>query len=208
MAITPFQLTDEFTMENFNDKLDEANDSFVSKSGDTMTGDLVINKGLPMLHLTQNGQSWIGALLKNASGTADYGTILADYASDGSRIDFVVCASTKMIQAAFVDASGNAIVRDILHTGNKPSGTYVGTSATQAIDTKGVGNICVIWRSDNAVFCIVTPSGALSVVTHEGAPSVAPYLWSHISFVNGVINLVDANPNYNESGATYYFQVL
>jgi len=91
----------------------------------------------------------------------------------------------------------------LLHTGNKPTGTYTGNgSATQrTISTGGIGNTCVI-RSTNG-FAIVN-YGALIVNPHTGTITFQ----TDVEFIDGELNIANTNNILNASGVTYTYQVL
>ena len=59
--------------------------SYLPLSGGTLTGNLAIQKASPTAMLKVDGTSLETRLYKNASTTADYGTMLADYDANGKR---------------------------------------------------------------------------------------------------------------------------
>lgn len=98
----------------------------------------------------------------------------------------------------------------ILHTGNKPSGSYTGngSAAARTINTKGIGNTLMIYRDDGIVFALVTPNGALTVITREDIKMVGQIPAQQIKFVNGVLTIATINGNVNNNGNIFNYQVL
>ena len=108
------------------------------------------------------------------------------------------CSGNNMVRIDLTQGSG---VRDVLHTGNKPTGSYTGNgSATyREIQTGGVGNACIIWR--DGMGAIVFPTGA-AVFTASG------FEWNpYIAFLNGAITMTTNSSLLNESGGTYNYRV-
>lgn len=92
----------------------------------------------------------------------------------------------------------------LLHTGNKPTGTYTGNGdATQRqIQTGGVGSAVVVWG--NGGMFIATPSGILGGT--NGGSNTANY--GAGNFTNGVLTIGSDSAILNANGVTYYYQVL
>ena len=116
-------------------------------------------------------------------------------------------------------AEGAKTTDTILHTGNKPTGTYTGTGAAKTIDIGGVGNVLFIWHEENftldgvpetrSKMYIVTPFGATHITMYwwsDSAWGVETYPMSQVKFADGVLTLGSAA--INNSGTTYYYQVL
>lgn len=95
--------------------------------------------------------------------------------------------------------------RELLHTGNKPTGTYTGNgSATErTINTGGIGNAVLIYAGNN-LFSIVSTNGAISL----GNTTIVGYLNTEVKFVNGVLTIASTSSAFNLSNITYYYQVL
>ena len=89
---------------------------------------------------------------------------------------------------------------EILHTGNKPTGTYTGNgSATrEPINTGGIGEALLISSTNG--FAIITYYGVLTTETISSK--------SEANFRNGVLTLASTSNVLNKSGATYRYQVL
>lgn len=146
-----------------------------------------------------------GALVKNNSATADYGFQIRDIAADGAKAYLTVRANTEQASIAFQAAAETSMgVYDILHTGNKPSGSYTGNGSATArtINTGGIGNVVEIHSSKgsaivNAVNGLCYSSGGVAAVASTEA-----------KIVDGVITLTTTNEKLNANGVTYYYQVL
>ena len=97
--------------------------------------------------------------------------------------------------------------REILHTGNKPTGTYTGngSAATRTINTGGIGNVCVIFEDDVANNdAIVTRYGAY--VRHGS--SVSALTRNDIAFYKGVLTIKSTDDSLNANGRLYTYQIL
>lgn len=107
----------------------------------------------------------------------------------------------------YVDANGTLCTQTdkglhtILHTGNKPSGSYTGNGVARTVDTGGIGS-CVIIR--NGAGCGIAQAGGMMLFTY----SSQTWKWDSASkFENGIIQLSADNPlNANTEYAVY--QVL
>lgn len=92
----------------------------------------------------------------------------------------------------------------ILHTGNKPSGSYTGNgdATARTIETGGIGNVVEI-HSQNGT-AIVTHSGAITL--QSGLINGIAYSGAHCD--GGVITIADTSAFLNASGVTYRYQIL
>lgn len=95
---------------------------------------------------------------------------------------------------------------DILHTGNKPSGSYKGTgdATTQVIDTKGTGKGIFIYGG--GLGAIVAPNGAVCWITGNG--TVTTLSNTEVAFANGVLTIATASNYVNNATITYTYQVF
>ena len=111
-----------------------------------------------------------------------------------------------------VNASGELvflkdIVRTLLHTGNKPSGTYTGNGSATArtISTGGIGAVLAIFDRYSAKnFMIITKYGAIGRKSNQ-CYTLSPDL---INFNEGVLKITTDDENVNRSGSSYDYQVL
>ena len=166
-------------------------DYAVNKAGDTMTGPLVFKP-------ENNGYV---NLYKHASAEYDYGVKLEDYSSNGATAMIQLRGAGQTAQLAFRPAGGSFAYHGILHTGNKPSGSYTGTGAAKTINVGGVGSALLVWNAEELTgddgvkktrpqMYLVTPFGAVYLTMYwMGSSSIGTdqYWMSHINFTNGVL---------------------
>jgi len=93
---------------------------------------------------------------------------------------------------------------DILHTGNKPSGSYTGNGSAESrtIETGGIGSVCAIWG--NSSMCLVTSQGAF----WGSSVGFAQNMDTKIKFQNGKLIIESTTGYANANGVVYSYQVL
>lgn len=150
----------------------------------------------------RNADNGYGALGKNNSMAADYGTQLVDTTKDGSSAKISVSALHNTFN--YTDKDGNE--HSVMHEGNKARGTYNGdgTTTQRVIDTKGVGGLLLVYNPN--YFSFVTPEGALVIKVADGATSWVEK--GKVFYENGRLTLASSNVAFNENGTTYYYQVI
>lgn len=89
----------------------------VSKTGDIMSGDLHVQKGIPAVRLDSG--TGTAALFKNAAGTNDFGTTLEDVRTDGRKVSLSLNADQSGAEALTLYSSADNASYKVLHTGNK-----------------------------------------------------------------------------------------
>ena len=169
----------------------EHNDYVVKKSGDTMSNSLNITNQHGTLNLIIYEKR---AFLRSLTDENNYG-------------DINVGIST-LRHTGFKD--GVKFGYDILHTGNKPSGSYTGngSATSRTIDTGGLGGLggLLVYTGGNVV--IVTGGGGFSVNTSTGEIFVFKHTDAAFD-TNGVLTLnMGNNTPLNHNGTLYYYQVL
>lgn len=94
---------------------------------------------------------------------------------------------------------------ELLHTGNKPTGTYTGNgdATERTIATGGIGN-CIKIELHNGVAFIGARCGF--AIVSDG--SVAFLTASEAKFENGILTLTTSSGTVNYSGSVYSYQVL
>ena len=94
---------------------------------------------------------------------------------------------------------------ELLHTGNKPSGTYTGNgdATTRTIAIGGIGYSCVVFG--NGYSFIVLPDGAKGTRYTGEARN---FTEAEFSFFNGTLKIGTSDVAVNASGVTYYYQLL
>lgn len=107
---------------------------------------------------------------------------------------------TEKNKPIFSDVNGT--VKDLLHTGNKPTGTYTGNgSATvRAIATGGIGNFICVRRANQSI-AFVTQEGYFA--KQSGSVLVGTDAWVQ----DGTLSVKTTSALFNESGVTYTYEV-
>ena len=180
----------------------------VDRNGDTMTGGLIIDKP----------SNWGQLVMQSPSGN------YRSFETDDQRIRLDVRDVKDTRDRRYIDIfsntadsrhshalrftqvkNGTTKTEYILHTANKPTGSYQGNSGTQTIEIGGIGNVLLITSSAHD----------MAFVTEQGAkilPNNSNY-WNSIastgvSFEKGVLNIGNSYSGLNVSGVTYNYQLL
>ena len=174
----------------------------VQRRGDTMTGNLVISNEIPIVQL----------------GNSKYGCItsLLTYEHE-SRIEIINGVNMRVLQLfdetgqgnianalRLVDSfNGNVSAYPVLHSGNKPSGSYTGngSAAMRMIETGGIGSVIAIFSGYGVAFAT---GGVCHLIRNDGNVDGL----AGVSFYNGVLSLAVTDPALNISGVEYNYQVL
>lgn len=166
---------------------------FIHDAGGTMKGTLTLQK------VENNGSA---RFHKNHNASSDYGLTLYDESKDGKTAMLRLRGANDTVE--FVDNNGYA--RTILHTGNKPTGSYTGNGSTtsRTINTKGIGNVCII-NSTNGV-AIVTECGA--ILKAAGSTSFTGLSSNTVNFKDGVLTTASNSVYVNASTVEYTYTVL
>ena len=140
---------------------------------------------VPIIFQNTNGEN-VGLQFIGKNGTLGY---LGVYGKDNP---------------AYITSDG-ATVRTLLHTGNKPSGTYTGNGSTTArtIATGGIGKALLI--EGNTGTCLVFGMGG-AIGVRGG--DIKNYGATIADYANGVLTLATTEDMLNASGVTYKWQVL
>ena len=102
-----------------NDYTDEIAEGKADITGDVFIGDVGIDKLIPALNLLVSG-ALRGALIKNANGTVDLGTILRDIGG-GKQMDLIVSAADGALKVAI-----GGVEYPVYTKNNKPTASDVG----------------------------------------------------------------------------------
>lgn len=164
-------------------------DYAVNKAGDTMTGDLVVEKSSIRNIHSVNANADIAFL--------QYYDPVNRKAANISWND-----TTLYYQPTHDMATWSKY--NFLHTGNKPSGSYTGngSATSRTIETGGIGSAIVLWS--NAGMAIITPGGALC----KTGTTVSAISAAEVSFSSGVLTIASTNNFVNGSSVYYAYQVL
>ncbi len=147
----------------------------------TTSGGTVATDGTTPLRLKNNTADYLFLQMQGKSGVLGY------FAMNGvNKPVFITADST---------------VYDILHTGNKPTGTYTGNgdATNRIIKTDGIGNVLAVYRTGEQY--IVMKSGTLKI-TSSGVSFTTV-----ASFNDGVLGIA-SDSVLNTNGETYNYQVL
>lgn len=141
------------------------------------------------------------SFIQNANGTH------VRHVTDANNFDEFFIKQGNITYAKMVNGAWSET--DVLHTGNKPTGSYTGngSATSRTISTGGMGNVCMIWGTSPTignVTSILTWGGTIS----EQGGKVSGIASSEARFIDGGIVLCSTRPFLNESGATYNYQVL
>lgn len=178
----------------------------LSRSGGTMTGDLVISKSVPALKLvsTTGGRTahfWVSSddnvYMRNS---LDDNNRSALYLQPETIADFGrVLRLQKMVD-------GTATYYSIFGEHNKPDGSYTGngSSTSRTIDTGGSGNVLLICGGGTGYMALVTPAGCIfkKGTTLSGASTGVA------TFEDGVLTIKSTDACLNTSSKTYTYYVL
>ena len=180
-------------MQGAIDELAEGVNNAVPKTGSSLI------EGTLSVRSADNGY---GTFSKNHSAREDYGTQLMDHSHDGRTAKISVCGALD----TFTYTGNDGQVRDVLHEGNKPFGSYIGDGIVNErnINTKGIGRLMLVYSKD--YFSFVTPEGALVAKLATGSLS-----WidgAKVFFLNGKLSLHTNNSAFNEVDAVYHYQVI
>lgn len=168
-------------------------DYAVNKAGDTMTAPLTI--------------SWDGVGSAKYYGASD-GASVETYSNDYNKKRQLILYNNEALSdeanALRLYNAQRHTLFSILHTGNKPSGSYTGNgdATSRTIDTGGIGCAVLVW-SVNAV-ALITPGGA--ICQYSNTLSALPT--ASVKFDAGVLTIVSTDSKINANGVTYYYQVL
>ena len=185
------QLRDETNSKNIiESKLDGTN-TFNGHSSE----DLPLNGG--MLQSTSREM----LKLKNLS-SADSAGGIGFYNKDGTKLGEI---NVGIYGLNFINSETGG--GRILHTGNKPTGTYTGNgSATERqISTGGIGSAMLVVGGGHSM--IVLPNGAFGVSKTGTAVNLINEE-NGIYFVNGICYMATASDFVNKSGTVYTYWVL
>ena len=136
--------------------------------------------------------------MKNHDSAYDAGSNISDYDKNAKNV--TLCLKANQNKIVFYDR--DSIEHDILHTGNKPSGSYTGNgdATLRDITTGGIGKCCMVYGGTDEVAYVV-PIG-----TFFQAEGVVKYT-SDVYFGDGVLHVRNAYI-VNTNGVTYNYQVL
>ena len=96
--------------------------------------------------------------------------------------------------------------KEVLHTGNKPSGSYTGNgdATERTINVGGIGKVLFV-RSSNGYETYVSEFGAFYL---NAGVNLQVIKYTEYSFVNGVLKIATTNEAVNHAGSTHDYWLL
>jgi hypothetical protein len=185
---TPSDSNTEF-WQRFGTAVDMS--KYLPITGGYLTGNLYFKK-------VENGQ---GVVYKDHNASNDYGMVLRDDDANGNSVRILLSALSNAIR--FRDTTST--YRDILHTGNKPTGTYTGNgdSTTRYIETGGIGNTLLV-RCDT--YTSILTAGISFSIKNDG--TIQAFNGMSCWYQNGTASINTDNAALNASGVVYTYDVL
>ena len=176
-------------------------------SGGTLTGNLVIEKSsVPLLRVKATN---LGRYCETRVDSG--GNVLITNRADDSNFRGLVInqESGSLINAVQLGQKINDAWSgyNILHTGNKPSGSYTGngSEATRTIALGGIASGAVLIKNGtNGRDAIVMNAGA--IVSRSG--TLIGHAYSAVRFKDNALILNTADTDFNANGITYNYWVL
>jgi len=163
------------------------------------------------LYVQGEAKNGYSHLIKNASATVDNGTDFIDVSTDNKKARLNVSANDNK---AYFRGNDN-VAKELLHTGNKPSGTYTGNGSTDRQVCIGDSSVdvystIVVSSDDNDTMAIVTREGGAICVSANGTVTKLDDSKISISYnpsVGTVMVLSTNNACLNANGVSYRYAV-
>ena len=174
----------------------------------TMTGNLNIEKSMPVLkmHNTSNDRhAWI------IQSDSDHSITISNRVDDNNRSQLLINPETVSLDQAlrlYRAVDGKGVSYNILHTGNKPIGSYTGngSAAARTVEAGGLNSNALLIRNvTNGRSVIVMYAGAVAL--HSDG-TVVGYPYGTAQYNNNILTLATADADFNANGITYTYQVL
>ena len=172
----------------------------VPTAGGTMTGNLSIRATSPQVILNNQNTDRYAVALSDSNGCASLGTHVDNDNIQQLKVRPETYDLNKALQILRI-VGGEQKWYNVHHTGNKPSGSYAGSSssATRTINIGGMG-VLLVYSTRGA--SIVTSVGCFTLNSGiDGA-------WDAATYADGVLTLNTGGAALNMAGVTYYYQVL
>ena len=182
----------------------------VNKAGDTMTDNLTVQKASgPAVKVKDTTQGRFGEMQYNVNEELLFSNI-----KDNNNRSLLFLRNESNINSLMQLSrvvGGTWTSYDILHTGNKPSGSYTGNGSSWHPITNVIGNGVIVWSSQGVA--LVTPNGGIA--RESGNNTIIGLGGSVCTFSSGdlwVAAQTDANASQialvNKATVTYTYQVL
>lgn len=150
---------------------------------------------LPLTGGTLTAQHFLPLGLKNANGNNSY----MQFEGKDGVLGYLGFESTNVLRLL---SSVGGSLGDILHTGNKPTGSYTGNgdATERQISVGGIGNVLAI--SGNGTFALASAGG---IIGHSNGSLFAT---TGGMFYDGVLFIVSAHEALNANGVQYKYDLL
>lgn len=208
-VITPVVEFDHSAQE-IDNAVDQAKKAMPRDGSGMMTGNIIFEKSNPMM--VMRNTTGDGAAIQTFSNKAAifaFNDATATTTADYRRFDLCNNAAQADFSKALVlrdVTSGKATEFNILHTGNKPSGSYTGngSATSRTINVGGIGNTLIIYTLNNIV--LVSKYNAIGF--NVNMQTMTYYTNSELHFDGGILTIASDKSYVNSNGATYYYRVL
>lgn len=184
-------------------------DTKVSKSGDTMTGNLAIEKSYPGIFLNNSTLNRSGVI---QSDNSDGSLFIRNQKSENNRTQLMLYGEEKSVTevlSLYLVKNGVGSFYKVLHSGNKPTGSYTGngSSTLREIDlTNNVNCRGVIIVSTSGYMALITSQGA--IIKNGSDTSVTGLPTTQVNWNDGKIKITSTHDALNKNGEIYYYQCL
>jgi hypothetical protein len=168
------------------------------------------SKGHELLHSGNVGSYALpitGGTVSNSGGIP-----LTLQGSNVSYVKFTNSSGTQLgLLGAYTDGSpvysDGSTVNKLLHTGNKPTGSYTGNGSATArtISTGGIGSVIYVQCSNMGYQAIV---GATGGIQFDSDGNVTGLKITEAKFANGVLTIATTAHSLNSNGKAITYQVL
>lgn len=196
----------DHSAQEIDDAVLKANNA-VNRAGDTMAGDLTMSGGKNVITKDSYGAGLTKFFTYNNIG------YIQNEDGSGKRRALQIFPQSKNDLANALkletNESGSSKLYNIIHTGNKPYGSYTGHggSPTRTIETGGIGGLIYVYSG--AVFAIIGYRGGIGCRQDTGA--IEPIPEGAARFYNGGLRLGNngaGNIYANGETGTYYYWVV
>lgn len=177
-------------------------EDFLSSGGGTVIGDITIEKsGQPRFFVRNPDIDRFAQFYMNEGGQVGiFNSLISETVTKNTTTLILDPATTENL-ANLLRVTRAGIVYNVLHTGNKPTGTYTGngSATSRTIATGGIGTM--LYLRATGYSAIVLESGAI-VLKSDGTAQYIPY--QQATFKTGKLTLkTDGILNANGTVVTY-----
>lgn len=171
----------------------------VSKSGDTMKGNLVIKTAaVPSLFLRSDGAGYTN-IYKNNSSTVEDGTHIQDVDADGNSAVLKLQRYRGVANCLGLELDGNGTLHYIYHTGNKPTASEIG-----AMGVSELGNVHT-WSKYNLTTSVGSSESSIVALQNLSSSTATGSIdfYSEVTISNGTLVLSGTKTTVTTSYSKY-----